>query len=275
MLADFAVRLAAGLAVLLLATPVKEVPPRFYRTHALVILSLLVLAALVYWSAGTPATTADEASRTAAAGAVGVPAHGLILAGSAAVLAYLATVCWGMGLPRLAGPLTAAVAGVGGWILVAISVAEASATGVGPVVIALNALARTTSAVLLGASLSAMLLGHYYLTASTMSIEPLKRYIAWSGWGLAARGAVAAAGVAVAATHAFGTAGLGGSPVVFEVIRWGMGVVAAGVALRLAWQTALIRSTQSATGILYIATILVLFGELAALAAQGSTGVAM
>ena len=46
MLADFAIRLACGLAVLLLATPWRLVPPPFFRTHCQVILGLLVLAGL-------------------------------------------------------------------------------------------------------------------------------------------------------------------------------------------------------------------------------------
>ena len=48
-------------------------------------------------------------------------------------------------------------------------------------------------------------------------------------------------------------------------MRWGMGIIGAGVSVVLARRTAAIRSTQSATGILYITTIFVLFGELAAL----------
>ena len=57
-------------------------------------------------------------------------------------------------------------------------------------------------------------------------------------------------------------------------MRWGMGVIGAGVSVFLARRTAAIRSTQSATGILYITTIFVLFGELATLvmAARGRIG---
>ncbi len=44
LLADFSVRIACGLAALLLLTPVREVPPKFFQTHCLVILGLLVLA---------------------------------------------------------------------------------------------------------------------------------------------------------------------------------------------------------------------------------------
>ena len=48
-------------------------------------------------------------------------------------------------------------------------------------------------------------------------------------------------------------------------MRWGMGFAGPVVAAILAWKTVRIRSTQSATGILYVAMILVLFGELTAL----------
>jgi hypothetical protein len=52
---------------------------------------------------------------------------------------------------------------------------------------------------------------------------------------------------------------------VILAMRWGMGVIGAGVSVFLARRSAAIRSTQSATGILYITTIFVLFGELASL----------
>ncbi len=55
----------------------------------------------------------------------------------------------------------------------------------------------------------------------------------------------------------------------FLAMRWGMGVLGAGVSVFLARRTAAIRSTQSATGILYITTIFVLFGELASMAMSG------
>ena len=79
LLADFAIRLACGLALLLLATPWRIVPPSFFRTHSQIILGLLVLAAL-------------DMSRT------GVNASAGVVIG-AAVLGYLATITWGLGLP--------------------------------------------------------------------------------------------------------------------------------------------------------------------------------
>ncbi len=52
-----------------------------------------------------------------------------------------------------------------------------------------------------------------------------------------------------------------------------MGFAAAGLAAVLARKTVAIRSTQSATGILYIATMFVLFGELTALILSRDAGI--
>ena len=83
MLADFAVRLSFGLAVLLLTTSWQSVPLQFFRTQCQVILGLLVLAAL-------------DGSRSQGLG----PTVWVSIAGAA--LAYMATVGWGLGLPRVA-----------------------------------------------------------------------------------------------------------------------------------------------------------------------------
>ena len=58
MLADFAIRLAFGLAVSLLLTSWRAVPLVFFRTQAQVILGLLVLAGLDQARAGGPAWAA-------------------------------------------------------------------------------------------------------------------------------------------------------------------------------------------------------------------------
>ncbi len=248
MLADFALRLACGLAVLLLATPWRLVPPPFFRTHSLVILGLLVLAGL-------------DMSRS---GGIGPMASAVL---GAAVLAYVGSVAWGLGIPRLGLPLTALVALGSGGVLV-----EAS-RGAGGDLGALNAAGRLASALLMGSTLTAMLLGHHYLTAPAMSIEPLKRFVRAMGGALAARAVLALLGwwawrnghvpVSPAATNLW----------FFLAVRWGMGIVGPALAAFLTWKTVQIRSTQSATGILYIAMTLVLFGELTALILAREVGV--
>jgi hypothetical protein len=240
MLSDFAVRLAFGLAVLLLCTSWRAVPLPFFRTHCQIILGLLVLAAL------------DQARQEGLACGVWISIAG-------AVLAYLATITWGIGLPRFALPATRLIAlGSAVWLALASRVDLSTAWAFGTA-------SRYASGFLLGAILTAMLLGHHYLIAPSMSIKPLERVVQFIGWGLAVRGALALLGLALAHSGKLpeiSTSTLESSSPLFFVMRWGIGFAGPVVAAILAWKTVRIRSTQSATGILYVAMILVLFGEL-------------
>ena len=252
MLADFGVRLGFGLAMLLLATSWRTVPLPFFRTHCQVILGLLVLAAL-------------DASRSA-----GLTASvGLLMA--TAFLAYAATVSWGLGLPRIALPVTVLIAlGTAAWLTLA---SRATTPGLW----AFNTASRLVSGFLLGATLTAMLLGHHYLTAPAMSIDPLKRFVRFMGWGLGARGLIALLGLFLAHSGLAGLEGNGSSvdfsSALFLLMRWGMGFAGPVLATFLAWKTVQIRSTQSATGILYVAMTLLLFGELTSLIGARAGGI--
>ncbi len=242
MLADFAVRLAFGLSIATLLVSWRAVPLPFFRTQEQIVLALLALAAL------------DQAR----ASGTGI-AFWMIVSGG--VLAYVSSIGWGLGLPGLA-VRTAALSAVSA--LVWLSWASGSADRL---VLAVNTASRLASGFLLGAVLCSMLLGHYYLTAPAMTIEPLKRTITLIAWGLGARVVLAAIGLAIV------RAGLSAQiprasevdATVLYLGRWGMGFLAAGIATCMTWKTARIRSTQSATGILYIAMIFVLFGELSSL----------
>jgi hypothetical protein len=234
MLADFAVRLAGGLAGLLLITPWRVVPPAFFRTHCLVALGLLVLAAA--FAGG---------DRLALGATV-----------AAAALAYVASIGWGLGVRRIGAPATAGV------LLLAAFVLVASAAGGTPAGWAAAAGRKLSSAFLLGSTMSAMLLGHHYLTAPAMSTDPLLRFIRCLAIALALRAALdLPASLAIAASPTRD----GGFDRFVLAIRWGMGLLGPAVAWWMARETARIRSTQSATGILYIAMTLVLFGELSSI----------
>jgi hypothetical protein len=237
MLADFAIRLAGGLAAVLAVTPWRVVPIRFFRTHCQVILGLGALATLA-------------ATRPPFEPAV----FGLALA--VAALAFVATLAWGLGLPRLGMPAAIAIAAAAAVAL------GLTADGGSPGRWALNAASRLSSSALLGSTLTAMLLGHYYLTAPAMSIEPLKRFVRLMAASLAVRAALAALALVLLPSGSSGGAAI--SPL-FLAMRWGMGIAGVGLATFLAWRTVRIRSTQSATGILYIAMTLLLFGELSSL----------
>src|SRR5262245_45513840 len=130
LLADFATRLAGGLAGLLLLTPSKAVPPAFFRTHCQIILGLLVLAAL------------DEGRSGSDGVLIGVTV-------GTAVAAYVCSVSWGIGLPRLGMPLTASVASATAAVLVLASRGPSGAYW------ALDACGRLSSAFVLGSTLTA------------------------------------------------------------------------------------------------------------------------
>jgi hypothetical protein len=56
------------------------------------------------------------------------------------------------------------------------------------------------------------------------------------------------------------------------LVRWGLGIVAPVVLGWMAWETARIRSTQSATGILYVVVIVCFLGELTSQLLVDKTG---
>ena len=106
-----------------------------------------------------------------------------------------------------------------------------------------------------------------------MSIAPLSRFVAIMAYSLIARSLVAGMGL-----YLWGRGSSG--PVaadwpLFLGMRVGMGLIGPALATFMAWQTVQIRATQSATGILYIAMTLVLFGEPMALILARGSGVVL
>lgn len=250
MLSDFAIRLAGGLAFALLLTPWRLIPPAYFRTMSLVLLGIAVLAAVdTGWhSQGSLA---------------------LFAAIAVAVLAYAAAVAWGLGFAHI---------GLGSFLAIALTealtlISTHAPTRLGPSSTGFLTIASPlASGFLLGSALAAMLLGHHYLTAPAMSIDPLKRLIALTATALVLRALLAAAGLVLA----FGPGSIATShstelPLLLAM-RWVVGLAAPALAVFLAWRTALIRSTQSATGILYAGSTLILLGELAAQGLARSTG---
>ncbi len=241
MLADFAARLAFGLAVAALAAPRRSTPTPYFRTMCLVMLGLAVLATL--------AGRSSDASRG------GLGAWAMI---ATAAVAYMGAVAWGMGWSRVGTAATAAVAGLSGSWLAGLALAEG-----GPW--AFNAASRAASGSAMGATVAAMLMGHQYLTAPSTSIGPLRRAILLMAAALAARAALAAAGLALASGPPTGSASATAPTWLLPAMRWGMGLIAPAAAAALACKAAGLRSTQSATGVLYAGTALVMLGELASL----------
>jgi hypothetical protein len=133
-----------------------------------------------------------------------------------------------------------------------------------------------SSALLLGAVTVTMVLGHWYLVDTSLSIAPLRDGARFVSLAVAARWAAVAAALAFggwemlrigrAADVILSTNGL------FFFFRSLMGLGAPLLLAFLIWQTVKIRSTQSATGLLYVLLVLVLFGELISSFLRFTTG---
>ncbi len=237
MLAVFALRLAAGMIACLLLLPTAVINPRFFRTHFLTALALAGLSLTL---------VRDSADATL-----------LTLLGTALVLAFVGSMVWGLeGAPGGRAFIvltTLALSGGLVWL-------EATMADRPPLLPLL--LGDATSAALLGSALTAMLLGHSYLIAPTMSLKPLMRLLAVLAGATVAR--LAVDGYALGcwtAVHSLVNL-KDGDAVLWLPLRWLIGFLAPLGLDWMAWQTARLRSTQSATGILYVVVIFCFLGEL-------------
>ena len=130
-------------------------------------------------------------------------------------------------------------------------------------IFALDALA---AAALLGSVMVAMILGHWYLVRSRLPVSHLVRFSRIIAGVVGVRAFLCALGlVIIGARSSLGLSGYLADLAVhrgfFFWQRVFFGILAPAVFAYMVHETARIRSTQSATGILYIAVIFVLIGE--------------
>ncbi len=237
MLAVFALRLAAGMIACLLLLPAAVINPRFFRTHFLTVLALAGLSL---------ALVRDSADATL-----------LTLLGAALALAFVGSMVWGLeGAPGGRAFIVLTTLALSGG-LVWLEAATADRASLLPLL-----LGDATSAALLGSALTAMLLGHSYLIAPTMSLKPLMRLLAVLAVATVARSAVDGYALGCWTTVHSLVSLKDGDAVVWLPLRWLIGFLAPLGLDWMAWQTARIRSTQSATGILYVVVIFCFLGEL-------------
>jgi hypothetical protein len=145
-------------------------------------------------------------------------------------------------------------------ILLAAAVALGHASTTGEELVAAHLAVEWSSAALLGTAVTAMLMGHSYLIAPSMSLTPLLRLLAALLVAILMRIAVASAGLWFWTTEH--TLTKLDDVTILLPLRWGLGFAGPLVLGAMAWQTARIRSTQSATGILYVVVIFCFLGEL-------------
>jgi hypothetical protein len=244
--ATFSLRLAAGLILMLPILSPAHVPPRFYRVHFLTTLGLLAVAGIFMYENATIE-------------------FWLIYAG-AAVGCLIGSIVWhldeapGGKLAVYLTPIALAACLIYGGMLLRQDT-EA------PMRIADDVL----SALVVGSATTAMLMGHSYLISPSMSISPLMRLLAALGVAVILRIALACFGL-WGWTSSHSASNLETELILWLPVRWILGLIAPLVLGWMAWETARIRSTQSATGILYVVVIVCFVGELTSQLLMEKTG---
>jgi hypothetical protein len=128
--------------------------------------------------------------------------------------------------------------------------------------IILNCLDALTGGLLLGSTMAAMLLGHWYLNTPTMQLAPLRRLVLLMGGATILRAVVCGVGLGLMLVN---TGPPDTARMLFIALRWLGGLVGVLILAAMTWQTLKIPNTQSATGILYVAVIGTFLGELTSL----------
>lgn len=246
MIAQFALRLIFGMSLMWALMPRGRVTAGFFRIQMLVALGFSVLAALTMGRLS--AQPADSSQVIARAGTVVCVLLGLA--------SFLGSVMWTLGRRTAGTMLLFVVAVLSAAALLVLAIGAASAPPVGRW---FQFASELSSAALLGGALTGMLLGHWYLTAPTMSIAPLVRVTQYFAAAAAFRLLLSAIGLFLAwgalsgVTHG-----------VWLGLRWIAGIfgplLIAGMTLRILQ----FRNTQAATGVLFVGVILTFIGEMAA-----------
>ena len=241
-----------GVAGTLLLVPA-VVGVKFFRFNA-GFGSVLLLLALAFRPAPAPGSSLAT---------VGLVA--LMLA-TGALLFYWATI--GRTLARLRPVLLWITVAGGGVTLVAQAVGM-SATEMGPSAF-LTAASFLSSVALLGSACTAMILGHWYLVLPSMDVSLLQSIVKFHIVSTLVRTAVVGVSIGVALASWESPSGAGYDRYILSIdgvflwqrVLFGLGAPA--LLSYLTWETAKIRSTQSATGILYVDLFAVIVGEMLA-----------
>ena len=248
----FLSHLALGIVLTLLFVS-REAGVKFFRFNA-GLAAVLLGAALASWPHDSPFRAFDLGSIAALA------------VSEAAVVFYWLTVgrmlAW-MRRPLLLIGWVGGVVGIGAQSIVV-------GAGHGAGVIALTMASCLSSTLLLGGACTAMILGHWYLILPSMQVSHLQSIVKVHIASLVVRVAVVAAAVIVAIeTWQPGTGPnferyITSVSGIFFWQRVLFGLAGPALLSYLTWETAKIRSTQSATGILYVDFFTVVVGEVLA-----------
>ncbi|MDX1966211.1 MAG: hypothetical protein SFV23_03470 [Planctomycetaceae bacterium] len=241
MLAQFTLQLIAGISLMWVLMPRRQVTSGFFRIQMLLVLALSVLVALTAGQLG-PATPTDASSIRPETW----------LGALMGMTAFAGSVLWTLER-RKPGGVCAFIL----WGLSNLALDFAVRGTLQPNWLGL--LSAGATAGVLGGTVTGMLLGHWYLTAPGMSIDPLVKLTRVLGAALVVRLAVSGL-----AWH-FGGEALQGSLLwTWFALRWLAGILVPLVLCGMTLRILRYRNTQAATGVLFAAVILTFIGELSA-----------
>lgn len=261
MLTQFAIRLICGMSLVWCIMPRGQVTSGFFRIQMLVTLGLSVLAAMA--AAPTAALTGGQPVMSAE-----VVRWTAVVLG---LLSFFGSVMWTLERRAAGGRYAFAIAGISAVTAVLGTVsAEDFQSWAGN----LAWMTELSMAAVSGAAVGGMLLGHWYLTAPTMSTSPLNKVNVWLGLVATDRlilglislfmfwpfGVVQAS--ATPRTGSTSAASWNSTYTVWLTLEWIGGILGP---LLVCWMVIRIlkyKNTQSATGVLFVGVILAFLGEM-------------
>jgi protein NrfD len=255
----FLAHLGVGIAFTLVLVS-REAGIKFFRFNA-GLAAILLIVAIAFRPADAPAAFGGPG----APGSNDVGWYALIAA-TAAIVLYWATIGRAFTSIRSFILWFAVIAGTLAVIAQAIAVSSDRAAGVQLLTIA----SFLSSAALLGGACTAMILGHWYLILPSMQVSHLQSIVKVHIISMVIRVLVVASAVMLAILT--WQPGMGPSFRHYMLSAGGIffwqrvlfGLFGPALLSYLTWETAKIRSTQSATGILYVDFFTVVVGEVLA-----------
>lgn len=265
MIAQFALRLICGMSLMWAIMPRSQVTSGFFRIQMLVVMGLGVLAALTADMQSTGDVTVSSSVT-------------VVLSGILAGMGFFGSALWALerraGGTRIGFGVLALSASL---LMLSSQCSQTRADWHYRWTVWLSPLSQLAGASVLGGTVTGMLLGHWYLTTPSMSIEPLKRVNLFLGIAGVIRLLVSAAAVLALFWAGFFapaeyTARVPGVPTVWLGLRWLAGVIGPIFVSLMVWRILKYRNTQAATGVLFVGVILAFIGDMTAALLLRETG---
>ena len=291
MIAQFALRLICGMSLMWAIMPRREVASGFFRIQMLVVMGLAVLATLVAAMEIRPIVGAAQSSQLGSLILLmGLPVGLILLLG---LLGFVGSALWTLERRTEAEWVGFSVLFISTALIVApnfipnvvIYISDTSVVGMGRSMTAshltnaLTAASEFAGSALVGSTVVGMLLGHWYLTAPTMSIDPLKRLNQFLGIAGVLRFLVSMTVVGLLSAGMLdtpdATVRLAAVPKAWLGLRWLAGVFGPLVVSLMVWRILKYRNTQAATGVLFVGVILAFIGDMTAALLLRETGLPM